>query len=177
MKFVVWNKKFIKPDLIIALLVALLGTFTACEELGFPAPGAPEEQPAPEPVTITSSTVISTRDAALLAVYQRLLGQAESYEAKIYLANFYTTSDNWSTESKFFKDGSDTWYVIVDMTNNETWEQRPYWQQASWFVFKDGSVIPSNLFSANALRIEADLQALSPKPEPSSDDGNGRPGG
>jgi len=166
MKHAVWNKKLIKPILIIALLVALLGTFTACEELGFPAPSTPEEKPAPEPVKVTSSTVISTKDAALLAVYQRLLGQAESYEAKIYLANFYATCDNWSTESKFFKDGSDTWYVVVDMTSNETWEQRPpYWQQASWFVFKDGSVIPSNLFSANALRIEADLQALSPKPK------------
>lgn len=165
MKLAVWNKKFIKPILIIALLVALLGTFTACAELGFPAPSTPEENPEPEPVKVTSSTVISTRDAALMAVYQRLLGQAESYEAKIYLANFYATCDNWSTESKFFKDGSDTWYVVVDMTSNETWEHRPYWQQASWFVFKDGSVIPSNLFSANALRIEAELQALSPKPK------------
>ncbi len=163
MKLADRNKKFIKPALIMALFVALLGTFTACQDLGYPPTTTPPEKPAPE--KITSATVISTKDAALLAVYQRLLGQAESYEAKIYLADFYATCDNWSAESEFFKDGSGTWYVKVDMSSTETWELRPYWQQASWFVFKDGKVIPSNRFQANALRIEADLQALSSKPE------------
>ena len=166
MKFVDWNNKIIKPVLIIALLVTLLGAFTACEDFGYPPASTPQEPTEPEPEKVIKPTVISTRDAALLAVYQRLLGQAESYEAKIYLADFYATCDNWSAESEFFKDGSSTWYVVVDMTSNETWELRPYWQQASWFVFKDGKVIPSNYLRANALRIEADLQALSPKPEP-----------
>jgi hypothetical protein len=167
MKLTNWNKQFIKPIIVLVLLIALLGTVTACQELGYPSSSTPEEKP--EPVPVTSPTVISTKDAALLSVHQRLLSQAESYEAKIYLADFYASCDNWSTESEFFKDGSGTWYVVVDMTNIKIWELRPYWQQASWFVFKDGTVIPSNRFRANALRIEADLQALSPKPEPSSD--------
>ena len=162
MKLADWNKKLIKPFLIIALLTALLGTITACEELGYP-PATPKEKPEPEPVKVTSPTIISTKDAAMLAVYQQLLSQAESYEAKIYLSDFYANCDNWSAESEYFKDGSATWYVLVDMTSNEDWELRPYWQQASWFVFKDGKVIPSNHFRANALRIEADLQALSPE--------------
>ena len=158
-----WNKQFIKLVIILALFIALLGTATACEELGYPSSTTPEEEP--EPVKVTSSTVISTKDAALLAVHQRLLTRAESYEAKIYLADFYANCDNWSAVSEFFKDGSGIWYVVVDMTSNETWELLSYWQQASWFVFKDSTVIPSNRFRANALRIEADLQALSPKPE------------
>ncbi|MFC1971677.1 hypothetical protein ACFLV0_07155 [Chloroflexota bacterium] len=159
-----FRNRFIKSILIMALLTILLGTFTACEAIGYPPPSStPQEQAAPEKAK--SPTAISTKDAALLSVYQSLLDQAESYEAKIYLADFYATCDNWSAVSEFFKDGSDTWYVVVDMTGNDTWKFRPYWQQASWFVFKDGKVIPSNRFQANALRIEADLQALSPKYE------------
>lgn len=163
MKIAEGNKRFIRPVLVVALLVVLLGTFSACEELGYTPPSTPDEQPAPEKVT---PTAINTRDAALLAVYQSLLEQAESYDAKVYLADFYATCDNWSAESEVFKDGSDTWHIQVDMTDNGTWELIPYWQQASWFVFRDGKVIPSNRFRANALRIEADLQELSPKPEP-----------
>jgi hypothetical protein len=52
------------------------------------------------------------------------------------------------------------------MTEVEAWEWRPYWQQASWFVFPNGEVMPSNRIQANALRIEADLQELSPQPKP-----------
>ena len=167
MKLTDWNKNFITPVIVLALIVALLGTFTACEDMGFPPAETPKEKPEPEKVT--RPTVISTKDAAMLAVYQRLLGQAESYEAKIYLADFYATCDNWSAQAEFFKDGSGTWYVIVDETENVSWELRPYWQQASWLVFKDGRVVPSNRFNANALRIEADLQALSPKPKPESE--------
>ena len=169
MKLTNWITGFIKSVLILALLVVLLGVFTACEDMGFPPPSTPKEEPAPEPAKVTGPTVITTKDAAILAVYQRLLSQAESYEAKIYLSDFYANCDNWSAMSEFFKDGSGTWYVVVDMTENVTWELNPYWQQASWFVFKDGKVIPSERFRANALRIEADLQALSPKPKQDSD--------
>jgi hypothetical protein len=169
MKITNWKKNLIKPVLIMALLAALLGTFTACEDMGFPPPSTPAPEEEPPPKEVTTPTAIMTKDAAMLAVYQRLLSQAESYEAKMYLADFYANCDNWSAESEFFKDGSGTWYVIVDMTENETWELRPYWQQASWFVFRDGKVVPSNRFQANALRIEADLQALSPETEPESE--------
>jgi len=159
------NKGLLKIALVIALIVILLGTFTACADMGFPSTTTPEETPEPEPAKVTGPTVIDTKDAAMLAVYQRLLSQAGSYDAKVYLADFYASCDNWSVVSEYFKDGSGTWYVVVDMTADEIWQHRPYWQQASWFVFRDGKVIPSNLFSANALRIEADLQALSPEPE------------
>jgi hypothetical protein len=165
MKSANWKKNLIKTALVIALLTALLGTFTACADMGFPSTTSPEETPEPEPAKV-SGTTINTRDEAMLAVYQHLLDQARSYDARIYLADFYASCDNWSVQSEYFKDGSGTWYVAVDMTASEDWQLRPYWQQASWFVFRDGKVIPSNLFSANALRIEADLQALSPEPEP-----------
>jgi hypothetical protein len=157
------DKKYIKSVLIIALLMALLGTFTACQDLGYPP--ATTTPPQPTPAKATGSTLINTKDAALLAVYQRLLSLAESYEAKTYLADFYASCDNWTAVPEFFKDGSGTWYIVVDMTSNKTWKLRPYWQQASWFVYKDGRVIPSNRFEANALRIEADLQELNSKPE------------
>jgi hypothetical protein len=172
MKLSNWNKIYIKPILVIALIAALLGTFTACEDFGYPPASTPEETPEPEPVKVTPTTATTTKDAAMLAVYEYLLSQAESYEAKIYLADFYANCDNWSVESEFFKDGSGTWYVVVDMSNIEDWELRPHWQQASWLVFKDGEVVPSNYFQANALRIEADLQALSPKPEHETDEEN-----
>lgn len=159
-------RRFLKPVLFIALLVILLGTVTACQDLGFPPPTTPTETPEPEKPKTTSTGPVSTRDAAILAVYQRLLGQAGSHEAKIYLADFYTSSDNWTAKSDYFKDGAGTWYVVVDMTAVEDWTARPHWQQAGWFVFRDGSVIPSNDFRANALRIEADLQSLSPELQP-----------
>jgi hypothetical protein len=159
------KKNFIKPVLIIALLAALVGIFTACEDMGYPSS---TPQPETEPEQVTGTTLINTRDAALLAVYQRLLEQAGSYEAKIYLADFYATCDNWTAVSEIFKDGSGTWHVQVDMTSQEDWQYRPYWQQAGWFVFRDGKVTPSNRFWANALRIEADLQALSSELEQES---------
>ncbi len=163
MKIADWKKKTLKIVLVISLLVLLLAT-AACADMGFPS-STSQETPEPAPAE-TSHDVISTRDAAILAVYQRLLSKAESYEAKMYLSDFYASCDNWTAQSEYYKDGSGTWYVVVDMTAVEDWDLRPYWQQASWFVFKDGEVIPSNLFQANALRIEADLQELSPEPQP-----------
>ncbi len=163
------RKNIIKAILFVALLVVLLGAVTACEGLGFPDSSTSEETEEPEPVNTTGHAAVNTRDDAIMAVYQYLLSKAESYEAKLYLSDFYAYCDNWTAESEYFKDGSDTWYIIVDMTENQDWELRPYWQQASWFVFKDGKVIPSNLFRANALRIEADLQALSPESKRESD--------
>ena len=91
-----------------------------------------------------------------MAVYEHLLSQAEEYQAKNYLASFYTTCDNWTAKSEFFKDGTCVWYVVVDMAGIEAWKERAYWQQAGWLVFQDGKVIPSNRLKANALRIEAD---------------------
>jgi len=164
MKHFTIKKKVLKSIFVIAMLAVLLMMVASCEGLGFPS-STPQETPEPEPVETTVSTVIKYQDAAILAVYQRLLGEAGSYDAKMYLSDFYTTCDNWTAQRDYFKDGSGTWHVVVDMTESEDWAFRPYWQQASWLVFKDGEVIPSNLFRANALRIEADLQALSPDPK------------
>ncbi len=161
MKHFTVKNKVLQSIFIIAMLAVLLVTFTSCEGMGFPS-ATPQETPEPEPVKTVSSTAVNSRDAAILAVYQHLLDEAGSYDAKMYLSDFYTTCDNWTVQSDYFKDGSSTWHVVVDMTESEDWAFRPYWQQASWLVFKDGKVIPSNLFQANALRIEADLQALSP---------------
>lgn len=159
------KKRYLKPVLIITLLAILALTVTGCEDFGqFPPPEPPEEKPGPEKVV--TPTAIGTEDRATLAVYEHLLSQAESHEAKLYLAEFYTVSDNWNAESELFKDGTSIWYVLVDMTEVEKWEWTPYWQQAGWFIFKDGKVMPSNRLQANALRIEADLQELSLQPEP-----------
>ncbi len=108
---------------------------------------------------------ITTEDRAILAVYEHLLILAEGYKAKKYLAEFYATCDNWSAKSELFKDGTTVWNVMVDMSSNKIWQWRPYWQQASWFIFRDGKVIPSNRLRGNALRIEADLQEVSLQPK------------
>ena len=159
MKLFNFSKRWIKPIIIITLLAMLALAATGCEELGFPTsePSEPEEttEEAPPPTTV------NTDDRAILVVYERLLSQAETYQAKVYLADFYTISDSWSAESEFLKDGTNIWHVVVDMTDIGVWTDRAYWRQASWLVFEDGEVIPSNRFQANALRIEADLQELS----------------
>ena len=158
-----WKKRYIAPFLIIALLAIPVLTLTGCGDFGqFSTPEPPEEKPE----KAAPPTVISTEDRAILAVYEHLLSEAESPEAKMYLAEFYTISDNWSAESELFKDGTSIWYVLVDMTDVEEWEQKPYWQQAGWFVLPDGKVMASNRLQANALRIEADLQELSRQPKP-----------
>ena len=160
----IFVKKALKTILIIGMLAVMLLAVTSCEEM-FPTSTTPQETPEPEPAQTTSSTVINTRDSAKLAVYQHLLELTGSYDAKMYLSDFYTNCDNWTAQSDYFKDGTSTWHVSVNMTGVDDWAFRPYWQQASWLVFKNGKVIPSNLYRANALRIEADLLALSPPPE------------
>jgi hypothetical protein len=50
------------------------------------------------------------------------------------------------------------------MSEVDNWQEKPYWQQAGWFVYQDGRVIPSNRLQANALRIESDIQELSLPP-------------
>ena len=159
-----FKKRYMKPILIIALLVVLAGTATGCEYLG---DFSPSPQPAEEEKTEVEipQITIKTSDRAILVVYEHLLRQAESDKAKVYLANFYTVSDKWDVELELLKDGTSVWHVVVDMTDVETWEERAYWQQASWLVLQDGEVIPYHRFQANALRIEADLQELSPPPE------------
>lgn len=151
----------IKTIIVISLLLAILLTVVSCEDLGFPSTSSTSDTNTPEESNTDGKTVVSYKDAAILAVYQHLLDRAGSAEAKLYLADFYTACDNWDAVSEYFKDGSGTWHVIVDMSEIMDWEYDSYWQQASWFVFKDGRVIPSNLFQGNALRIEADLQSQS----------------
>ena len=157
------GRHFIKFVAIIVLLAVAITT-VGCEDFGtFPAP----EPPAQEPEKPVSTTYINSDDRATLAVYEHLLSLAESHEAKAYLAEFSAVSDNWSAKSELFKDGSSIWFVKVDMSGAEDWKEKLYWQQASWFVYQDGPVIPSNRLQANALRIEADLQELSlPPPTP-----------
>lgn len=159
-----WKKRYLMPVLIITLLAILVWPVTGCEDFGqFPPPEPPEEKPEPEKVV--APTVITTEDRTTLAVYEHLLSQAESHTAKAYLAEFYTVCDNWSARAELFKDGTSLWYVSVNMTAVTEWKWKPHWQQAGWFVFKDGRVIPSNRLQANALRIEADLQELSLEPK------------
>jgi hypothetical protein len=159
MKFISHKKKIITSVLILSLLAMILLTSTACEELGLS--GSTTEATT----TTNDPSVISTTDEAELAVYRHLLEQADSPEAKVYLADFYTSCYHWNVQSEYFKDGSGVWLVAVDMTAESDWNLNPYWQRAGWFVYQDGNVIPSNLFQVNALRIEADLQELSPEPE------------
>ena len=152
------NNSFIKLILVITLIALLAWAVAGCEDYEQWSPPPPAEENTEEEAP---PTVIQTEDIAIMAVYEHLLSKAESYQAKLYLADFYSACDNWSASSELFKDGTRTWYTVVDMTGVEAWEERPYWQQASWCIFQDGKVIPSNRFQANALRIEADLQELS----------------
>ncbi len=152
-----WTGRYYKQFMVIIMLMAMAAGSAGCQDYTFPTP-EPQTQ---EPEKPASTTYINSEDRAVLAVYEHLLGLAQSHEAKAYLAEFSAASDNWSGKSELFKDGSSIWYVKVDMSEVKNWKEKPYWQQASWFVYQDGRVIPSNRLQANALRIEADLQELS----------------
>ncbi len=168
-----FSKRCVKSVLIITLLVVVALVASGCEDAGqdlgcenfniLPpqeTPGETVEEGAP-PVT----TTIKADDKAILLVQEHLLNLAASYQAKLYLADFYAACDDWTAELELFKDGTAVWYVTVKMTNVEMWEEKPQWQEACWQVFQDGEVMPSNRSQANALRIEADLQELSLQPE------------
>jgi len=159
----------------IALLAGLIWAGIGCEGFDPLAPSAPPEEETE--VEAPPPTAITTEDRAILAVDEHLLSQAEGHQAKVYLADFYATCDNWKAESELLKDGTSVWYVTVDMTDVAVWKEKPYWQQASWLVLQDGNIMPSPRFQANALRIEADLQELSlpPKPPPSPTDSEEKP--
>lgn len=159
MKFTSRKKKIITFVLVLSLLTLILLATTACEELGLSGSTTETATETDDP------SVVSTAESAELAVYRHLLEQADSAEAKVYLADFYASCYNWSVQSEYFRDGSGIWFVEVDMTAESNWDLNPYWQHAGWFVYQDGDVIPSNLFQVNALRIEADLTELSPEPE------------
>ena len=153
------RQRFVIAILVVSLPgVALF--VSGCEDFQpIPAPVPVPQEAKPEKVV--ESIVISSSDKAIPAVYEYLLEQAKSHEAKLSLADFYTVSDNWMAELVLFQDGSSNWVVTVDMSEVEPWEWAPYWQQASWNVFRDGRVIPSHQHEGNALRIEAELQELS----------------
>lgn len=159
MKITGIKSKLIISMLVVSLLTVMLLLITSCQDLGLSGDTTPETTKA-----TTGDTTVTTSDEAKMAVYQRLLAQAESYDAKIYLSDFYTYCTNWNVQSEYFKDGSDIWLVEVDMTAESTWDHNPYWRHAGWFVYRDGKVVPSSLFEVNALRIEADLQSLSTVP-------------
>ena len=167
-------KRYLSPILIISLLAMLALTVTGCEDFGFPPPqpSEPEEKPEVEAPPV-APVAVRSGDRAILVVYEHLLSQAESYQAKDYLAEFYATCDNWTAETELFKDGTSAWYVVVDMTGVEAWAESPYWQQAGWLVFQDGKVMPANRLKASALKIEADLQELSLQPKPLVTEGTG----
>ncbi len=158
-----WTGRYYILFIAIIMLLTMTIAVSGCEDYSFPTP----ETPQPEPEKPATTTFINSEDRAVLAVYEHLLSLAESHEAKAYLAEFSAASSNWSAKSELFKDGSSIWYVKVDMSGVKGWTEKEYWQQASWFVYQDGRVIPSNRLQANALRIEADLQELSvPPPAP-----------
>jgi len=161
MKITSKKAKLIISILVVSLLTVMLVSVSACQGLGLSG----ETTAATTEAASAGGNSVGTADEAKLAVYQRLLERAESYDAKIYLSDFYTYCNNWSVQSEYFKDGSDIWLVAVDMTGESGWAHNSYWQRAAWFVYRDGKVIPSNLFQVNALRIEADLQSLSIVPE------------
>lgn len=157
-----WLTTSTRLIIFITMIAALLGTAVACEDLGLTSSGDTEETAESEATTQSGPITVSTEDTAVLAVYRHLLENAVTDDAKSYLADFYTACDNWYAEAEYFKDGSQVWNVVVDMTEETPWDLPAHWQQASWFILKNGEVIPSNLFEANALRIEADLQAFTP---------------
>ena len=158
--FAGFSRRSMKLIAVITLLVMLILPINGCADFQ----PTPSPEPAEKPAVQKTPATINTEDSAIMAVYEHLLTQAEGYKAKTYLADFYAACDNWTATSELLKDGTTVWYVEVDMTGAGHWGETLYWQQASWLVAREGKVIPSRRFRANALRIEADLQELSLPP-------------
>jgi hypothetical protein len=150
--------KYLRLLLIIPILVLLLTT-VGCEDF-FGGTQTTTEEPVQEQEE-PSTIIINTGERAILAVHEHLFNLAESYEAKQYLADFYTADESWAAESDLFQDGTIVWYVTAMRTNMAVRGSITEWQEAVWLVFRDGVVIPSNQARANSLRIEATLQELS----------------
>jgi hypothetical protein len=146
--------------ILLLIFTSLIAGCTYPDQWEPPVQPAPEEQAETAVKTAVSRGTVKNEETAILVIYQYLLEQAQSYRAKAYLADFYTTCTEWSAEAELCKDGTSIWHVKVDMTSAEEWNHKPHWQQASWLILKDGTVLPSNRFQANALRIEADLNEL-----------------
>ena len=70
---------------------------------------------------------VNTRDSAILAVYQHLLELTDTFDSKMYLSDFYTNCDNWTAQRDYFKDGTGTWHITVDMTAVTEWPLCSYW--------------------------------------------------
>ena len=158
------GNRYVNILLTLTLLAILASGVTACQDFEQQAPPETGGEKAENTEVKAPRLTVRTEESAILAVYQHLLGQAESHKAKEYLADFYAICDNWSAAQETFKDGTTLWHVTLDMTGVKVWRERPYWQKASWLVLREGEVIPSHRFQANALRIEADLQELSLPP-------------
>lgn len=153
MRFTSSKSKITIAVLAVALLAVTLAA-TSCDSLGL-------SSDTTTPTTQPSANTVTTGETAKLAVLQRLVNLAESAGALAYLADFYVASDgNWNVQTEYFKDGSGVWLVDVDMTAVTDWNLNPYWQQAGWFVFRNGDAVPANLYDSNALRIEAEIRAL-----------------
>jgi hypothetical protein len=155
--------------LMLAFTVVMAGcVYPDSDQWEPPVQPSSEEKEETAVSTAISRGTVKNEESAILAIYRYLLDQAQSHRAKLYLADFYTTCTEWSAEAELCKDGTSIWHVTVDMTAEEEWQERPYWQQAGWMILKDGTVLPSNKFQANALRIEADLHELNEAepPEP-----------
>jgi len=149
---------------VLVAALALAAFFSGCAELGFPPLETSPATGQPGPTTTTAPSApktVTTADTATLTVYQHLLEMAASAEAKDYLADYCTSADNWTARTELFKDGSSLWYVTAKSAVVKTGSPA-YWREAGWFILQDGSVIPSSRLEANALRVEADLQKLSP---------------
>ena len=165
MTFFNLSKRLVSFILIITLLAGLALAVTGCEDFDFGSPQEPVEEPKEEEEETLPVTTITTEDRAILAVHEYLLAQAKSYQAKLYLADFYAAIDEWSADLELFKDGTSVWYVVGGIRAATEGEERPHWQRAGWLVFRDSKVMPSNRLQANALRIEVDLQELNLQPE------------
>ncbi|MBI4331562.1 MAG: hypothetical protein HY673_09805 [Chloroflexi bacterium] len=141
------------PILFAILAVVFL---TGCQDFGFPTPPTTGTPPAR---TAGRTTLVISEDRAILAVQEYLLNKAASARAKTYLTDLYASGAAWTGKSELLKDGTRIFNVTLTTSKSGT-QVREHWRQALWTVFDDGKVLPSSTYDGNALRIEADIQAL-----------------
>ena len=120
-------KRYIIPGIIgILVLTLFMGGCAYPESDDWESPVQPsaEEKTEATAKSSVSRGTVKNEESAILTIYQYLLEKAQTHDAKVYLADFYTICTEWSAESELQMDGTSIWHVMVDVTAVEEWQEK-----------------------------------------------------
>ncbi|MBI2858617.1 MAG: hypothetical protein HYX90_06020 [Chloroflexi bacterium] len=142
----------------LALLIVATGFLSACGSGAVSPPGSPgSSKTAPASEYIYPGKLETDQDA-VAAVAAFLQSEARNNDAIRYLAEYSMVVEKRVAR---LSDDKQAWYVTFSMDARPDADQgeKPYWESAAWFVFRDGKVMPSTRQGGHATKILLDLRA------------------